>query len=164
MTYPVQDLVLILIDGADYRSQMRFHISPDSTRSDAQDLSDDIATKLEAVIDGRVVEAYTVQPLTVPDFSGQAIWDQSDIENGAQFNFAAEDGSLFHTIVPTIDSDFILPNSKLIDLENEQVLDLIAAILLVHTTCAACAADGSNLDHITTAKQHFVSTRLTRHA
>ncbi len=129
MPLPI-DIRVSLLDGNGNTSKQVAHIAAATTLANAFLYAQDLAEILDALSDAKVIGAEVLAPV---DLSGQDIKTdptvQSDIESGAKFVFRDAYGLLYTSRIPAIVASCLVPNSKLVDLQNAGVQAYVNGII-----------------------------------
>lgn len=122
------------------------------------------ATLLDAVTKGRILDVSIGIKVDISALSlkGSATSD-SDVEEGARLQFNTAVDSLTGFRIPTFDEDFLLSGTKVVDLEDTDIADLVDFFVDGHTLSAVTVQPsderGADIEAIVSARESFQSSR-----
>ncbi len=146
-------------DGAGYTTALAFHLNPDADESDLQVLIGRIAYDADLITDAQIVGCEVYYNIDIPIGVKGDPTPQCDIEAGAQFSFKDEVGNYARLVLPALNLEYVLPDSKLIDQDAVDVATFLSDFLAGNYTAHTTTNANTPLVALDTAKQHFVQNR-----
>lgn len=152
-------LLFSIRDAKNRSSLVEVNLPTGTTVTAAQDMVDDLAPLIEALIRGAIDRAGICVTAALPAGLRTTPLDHSDVEEGARFIFNSVGGYTTSLRIPTIDETIILPNSPLVDLTNTDVSAFVTA--MVSGTGGALPTDyrGADIISLRSAREAFQRSR-----
>jgi len=124
-----KEVVISLKDADGHVSQTSVRIPSATLAADATAFASDIATLLDAVIDGIITRVGISETVTLPGGLKAAVLDNADVELGATLFYDAVGGFVFRHRIPTWRKDKFVANSAAILVGNADVDAWIAMMV-----------------------------------
>lgn len=150
-------------DAKGETSQLEVHLPSTLSLAQWTGFASQCAVLIDAVIGGAITRVGIVIAVTLPGGIKSAALTNSDVEEGAKFQFATAGGFRTGFRIPTFLETLIASNSRAVDLEDADVAALVNAIEegLTVSSVVIQPSDGRDDDVValTSAKEQFLSSR-----
>jgi len=156
-------VVFTIQDDDGHKSQTTVDIPSDTLAADATAFASDVATLLDAVIDGVILRIGISETVAAPGGLKTAALDSCDVEVGATLFYNADLGTAFHHRIPTWKRSLIVDDGSDIKTGDTDV-DAWTAMMVSGITPAATLVEPSehrdeDINAFSTGAQTFTKTR-----
>lgn len=157
------EIVYSIQDDDGHQSTMSVRVPSTTLHSDVVAFADDVATLIDAVIDGFITRIGISTNVALPGGLKTAALLQAKVEQGATFIYTSAAGFLFRHRIPTFKYTLIDIGGNTVDQADPAVSPLIAAmengLTPVATLVEPCEHRDDDLTDISTAVQTYTKTR-----
>lgn len=151
------------LDSKGQTSTCEINIPTATTLASATAFAQSVATLLNNVVTGVITRVGIVLSVSLPGGIRTAALANSDVEEGAKFQFNTASGFRTGFRIPTFDETKIASNSRAVDLEDADVAALVNAIVSGLTSAGNLVQPTdkreSDVTALTAAKEQFLSSR-----
>lgn len=150
-------------DSKDQVSTFEINIPTSATLAQATGFAQAMATLVNAVTTGVLTRVGIVVGVTLPGGIRVAPLTNSDVEEGAKFQFNTAGGYRTGFRLPTFLETLIASNSRAVDLEDADVAALVDAmesgIVITGTTISPTDGRSDDVTALVSAKEQFLTSR-----
>lgn len=158
-----QEVVISIEDDDGHTSTMSIRIPNATANADSVAFAADMATLVDAVIDGVITRIGLSQTVTLPGGLKSAVLAQAKRERGATFIYTSNAGFLFRHRLPTFKASLINAGGNTVDLTDGDVDALVDAMTDGITPVATLVEPSEHRDDdlvaISSAVETFNSSR-----
>lgn len=150
-------------DAKGQSSTQEIHLDDALSMAQMTGYAQALATLLNAVTTGVITRVGIVVSVTLPGGLRVAALTNSDVEEGAKFQFNTASNFRTGFRIPTFNEDLIASNSRAVDLEDADVAAMVAGIVsgltIGGTVVSPTDARESDITALISAKEQFLSSR-----
>lgn len=146
-------------DAKGQTSTMEINIPTATTLANATTFAQAMAGLLNAVTTGAITRIGVVLSVALPGGIRTGALTNSDVEEGARFQFRTALGNLTATRVPTFLETLIASNSRAVDLEDTDVAAFVTAMEDGIGGVTPTDKRGEDVAALTSAREQFQSSR-----
>lgn len=147
------------VDSKNETSTMEIRVPTATTLADATTFAQAMAGLLNAVTTGAIRRIGVVLSVALPGGIRSGPLTNSDVEEGAKFQFLTALGNFTSFRVPTFSEAMITSNSRAVDLEDADVAALVTAMEDGIGLTQPCDARGEDVTALSFAREQFQSSR-----